>query len=116
MRNYRRLRYLIIVGLMCAGVMSADQLHDAAEDGDLDTPRQLLAVSPDVDAKATNSGATALILAAGKGHEASVNALLAASADVNAKTNDGRTALMLAAQNYNQESGPAVGRGWIKHP
>jgi len=56
---------------------------------------ELLAAGADVHAR-DEYGQTALILAAGNGHTATVERLLAAGADVNARDQNGQTALMFA--------------------
>jgi len=44
-----------------------------------------------------------LIMASKNGHQEIVQTLLEANADVNAKTSNGATALMLASQNHHRE-------------
>ena len=102
MCNYYNLKRLIIVGLLFAGVMAADSLHDAAEVGDLATVNQLLASGADVNTT-DDDGVTALMIAAQNGHEVIVSALLSGGADVNAQFTNGVTALTLA-----QEGGHSV--------
>ena len=58
-----------------------------------------LLVAVGLSAGATNAAQDNLIDASGAGDLSQVKALLAAKADVDAKTADGRTALMLASQN-----------------
>ena len=74
------------------------ELRNAAEEGNTEAVRALLA-TPGVDVNAANGyGYTALVLAAGRGHAETVTALLAAPGlDVNAADGDGYTALMRAA-------------------
>ena len=78
MRNYGSVKCLIIAGLLCAGMMSADPLHDAAQVGDLGAVQQLLSAGADVNAKLTN-GVTALTLAQKGGHSVIVELLQAAA-------------------------------------
>ena len=59
--------------------------------------RSLLAAGTGLNKK-NSDGATALMVAASKGHVEIVKALLVAKADVNAKESDGYTALMMASQ------------------
>ena len=58
----------------------------------------------------TNAAQDNLIEASGAGDLSQVKALLAAKADVNAKTPDGRTALMLASQNGHSRGGAGFAR------
>jgi len=89
---------LVVTLVVCfaPSFAKADQLHDAAEKGDVTKVKQLLNAGADVNAK-TNTGSTALIIAAGQGHIEVVEALLDNKADVNAKVNNGWTVLMFAA-------------------
>ena len=52
-----------------------------------------------INTKESEYGSTALMFAAENGYTETVQALLAAGAEVNAKTDTGTTALMLAVQN-----------------
>jgi hypothetical protein len=65
-------------------------LHIAAENGDTDMMRLLLASKADVNAR-NNLGQTPLHTAAAKNHLDAVELLLANKADVNARDNDGDT-------------------------
>jgi len=69
------------------------ELLKAAENGQTDRVKSLLAAGADVNA-ADNEGVTALIWATYKGHSQTVKALLHAGADADAKGMDGLTALM----------------------
>eukprot|EP00808_Paulinella_micropora_P018328 g78737.t1 len=76
---------------------SASELPDAAEKGDVDRIRELLAQSVDVDLEARDrDGRTALMSAARESHVAVAEALLQAKAALNTQNNDGVTALMHA--------------------
>ena len=82
----------------------AQQLIAAAEEGHVNTVKELLAV-PGIDANAQGDcGYTALIYAAEEGHENIVRMLLAAPGiDVNVKSNDGETALLFAARHGDKD-------------
>ncbi|XP_071068851.1 KN motif and ankyrin repeat domain-containing protein 2 isoform X3 [Dasypus novemcinctus] len=69
---------------------------------DLDTVLQLFRLG-DVNAKASQAGQTALMLAASHGRADVVRALLACEADVNAQDEDGSTALMCACGHGHRE-------------
>ena len=86
--------------LFAAG--NAEELIDAARDGDMDAARALVAVGTDVNEK--RYGYTALMRTAGNGHTDTVKALIAAGADVNAQDKDGNTALSLALENGHAET------------
>ena len=70
----------------------------AAERGDTNTIKVLLAKHVDIDT-ASPAGATALIIAAIRGQLPAARLLVDAGADMNAVTRDGKTALMLAVIN-----------------
>ena len=74
----------------------ADDLINAASNGDLPRVKVLLDKGGDVNAKSGN-GATALIGASGHGHLAVVQALLDKGAEVNARMSDGMTGLYLSS-------------------
>ena len=65
--------------------------------GDARTVQALLAAGADKEAKDSNGGFTALILASFHGHTEIAQALLAAGADKEAKNNDGWTTLIHAS-------------------
>ncbi|XP_066563975.1 KN motif and ankyrin repeat domain-containing protein 2 [Amia ocellicauda] len=67
-------------------------------DSDLDTVTQLLRTG-DVNAKASQAGQTALMLAVSHGRGDMVGALLACGASVNVQDDDGSTALMCACEH-----------------
>ncbi|KAM9115052.1 KN motif and ankyrin repeat domain-containing protein 2 isoform 1-T2 [Pangshura tecta] len=71
-------------------------------DDDMATIRQLLQLG-DVNAKASQAGQTALMLAVSHGRQDMVQALLACAADVNLQDADGSTALMCACEHGHAE-------------
>lgn len=71
-------------------------------DHDMATIRQLLQLG-DVNAKASQAGQTALMLAVSHGRQDMVRALLACAADVNLQDADGSTALMCACEHGHAE-------------
>lgn len=69
---------------------------------DIETVLQLFRLG-DVNAKASQAGQTALMLAVSHGRGDVVRALLACSADVNVQDSDGSTALMCACEHGHQD-------------
>jgi len=85
-----------------------EALLRAANAGNADTVRTLLA-SPNVDVNGIDDqGNTALIQAARFGHNEVVTTLLAARADVTIKNNEGKTALMLASEGGHDQTVAAL--------
>ena len=77
----------------------AKPLLKAVEAGDLEAANDLLSVAEFVDLEERDDyGNTALILALDKGHDSTVQALLAAGANKDAQNHDGDTALIRAAR------------------
>ncbi|MEW5787884.1 MAG: ankyrin repeat domain-containing protein [Pseudomonadota bacterium] len=85
--------------------MSQD-LFSAAQGGDLDGVTSRISAGADPNWTA-ESGDTPLMAAAGQGHLAVVQALLAAGARVDARNADEWTALFKAAYNHEQDCGYA---------
>src|SRR5687768_1326614 len=80
-----------------------EALLRAASAGNVDTVRTLLA-SPNVDVNGIDDqGNTALIQAAGFGHNQVVTQLLIAKADSKIKNDDGKTALVVAAEGGHDQ-------------
>jgi len=82
--------------ILSSGVKDTD-LITAAENGNVDKIRELLALNADVNSK-TQSGITALMMASMGGHTDIVKLLIAGEAEVDAKSNRGVTALITAAK------------------
>lgn len=80
------------------------ELFNAAQAGDLDQVTALLQAGTDCNV-CNEEGTTALMFAAGNGHQAIVEVLVEAGADVNTKDALGWTALMKAIFNYELNRG-----------
>jgi len=80
-------------------LLAADDIFAAAEVGDVESIKKLLAGGADVNAK-NKGGYTALHLAAKRGQAAAAKALLEAKADIAAASKSGKTALHYVAY-YN---------------
>lgn len=78
-------------------------LISAADSGDVEAVRQLLAGGADVNGT-FHDGLTALMAAAGSGHVPVIELLVASGADVNAADDHGLTALMMAASRGRVEA------------
>uniref|UniRef100_A0A8C8RX04 KN motif and ankyrin repeat domain-containing protein 2 n=1 Tax=Pelusios castaneus TaxID=367368 RepID=A0A8C8RX04_9SAUR len=77
-------------------------LAASRSEDDMTTIRELLRLG-DVNAKASQAGQTALMLAVSHGRQDMVRALLASAADVNLQDTDGSTALMCACEHGHAE-------------
>ncbi|KAG2471436.1 KN motif and ankyrin repeat domain-containing protein 2 [Polypterus senegalus] len=105
----------IVKLLLDTGLCTADKQNKAGytpimltalaafrSDSDLETVMQLLRTG-EVNAKASQAGQTALMLAVSHGRIDMVRALLACGADVNLQDDDGSTALMCACEHGHVE-------------
>ena len=98
----------MIILIACSGLIVAGQdpqadaaLRKAAQDGDMQAVKDLLARGADVNAK-DETGKTALLwVAPARDNPEMVKVLIAKGADVNAKDKEGETALMIAASQSN---------------
>ena len=79
-----------------AGASGSEALVEAAEEGELETVKKLLAEGAPVDSR-DSARRTALMLALDEGEAEVARALMAAGADVRAVDRQGRTTLMYAA-------------------
>ena len=101
---------LAVVGLFITASLHADQLHDAALEGDIEQVDRLIAQGADVNAK-NNNGRMALYIASRNGHTETVNLLLSNGADVNAKgANSGGKALTIASEGCATDGSSDPGR------
>jgi len=88
---------LLVLGLLSSGLSSfAEDLHDAAQEGDLAKVKNLIAQRAGINAEGQH-GETALHLAASHGRKQTVNFLLTCGAVVNVQDEDGNTPLHYAA-------------------
>jgi hypothetical protein len=83
-------------------VPTADELLDAASEGDIDLMKELLDKGVSPNAKGPD-GWTALMIGASKGSSAMVKLLLDRGADANAENSKGQTPLIFAAHWGHQE-------------
>ena len=97
---------IILIACFALGVSGQDAqaeaaLRKAAQDGDIQTVKDLLGKGANVNAK-DQTGKTALLwVAPARDNPEMVKLLIANGADVNAKDNEGVTALMIAASQSN---------------
>ncbi|MBU0638688.1 MAG: ankyrin repeat domain-containing protein [Planctomycetes bacterium] len=87
----------LAAALACGVLAAAEDLHAAAELGDLARVRELLARAPHSLEARNDAGRTALHAAARHGHAAVVEFLVGQGAEVDARDNSQRTPLHLAA-------------------
>jgi len=90
---------ITIAAVVLVGCGPSVDIHQAAQEGNIEAVKQAIANGVDVNAK-NNDGWTALHMAARFGQKEIGELLIAEGADVNAKNNYGWTALYIAASNY----------------
>ncbi len=95
MRQFIMLIVLVLSINFTPVFAQANDLIDAAKEGDLETVQSLIEQGADVNA-IDNNGNTALMWASARGHTETVGFLIDKGADVNAVDNDGDTALKIA--------------------
>ena len=93
---------LTLVSLFALSSVQAGPLHDAADKGNIDEVKRLIAQGANVNAKDKHT-VTALHWAADQGHTAVVELLIAEGADVNAKSKDGSTPLWAATDGGHKD-------------
>jgi hypothetical protein len=79
------------------------EIHDAAENGDLEKVKALLKDNPNLVFSKDDNGAMPLHYAAYGGRKDVAELLLANKAEVNAKAKNGETPLHMAAQNGHKD-------------
>jgi len=94
-----RLATVMLVVLAWSSLAFCGEIHDAAENGELEKIQKLLKANPDLVFSKNNYGITPLFVAAANGHRDGVALLFANKAEVNAKTGAGATPLYIAAQD-----------------
>jgi ankyrin repeat protein len=102
-----RLTTVIVIALACSSLAFCDEIHDAAQYGDLAKVKALLKDHPHLVFSKDNFGMTPLHLAALAGHRDVAVLLLANKAEVHtkvsAKVDGGMTPLHLAAINGHRD-------------
>jgi ankyrin repeat protein len=94
-----QLTAIIVIALACSSLAFCDEIHDAAQRGDLAKIKALLKDHPHLVFSKDNFGLTPLHWAALAGHKDVAALLLANKADVNAQSKGGWGPLNLAAEN-----------------
>ena len=87
---------VMLVALALSSLAFSGEIHDAAQNGDLEKVKALLKANPDLVSSKDEYGRTPLELAAPNGHKDVLELLLANGADVNAKDNTGQAPLDIA--------------------
>ena len=93
---------ITIAALVLVGCGPSVDIHQAAEDGNIEAVKKHLAAGTDVDAR-DGEGETPLHFATYEGHKETVELLIAAGADVNAKNDGGSTSLFYGAFQGHKE-------------
>jgi len=96
--GWLRLAALVVLVVLAIGpAVLGDEIHAAAQDGDLPKVRRLIRADPNLVSSPGAFGAKPLHLAAAFGYQDLVEFLLASQADIEAKTVAGKTPLHWAA-------------------
>jgi len=105
MRNFlRRMTLLVlVVFIFTATLVSAGEIHDACQTGDLDRVKQILKEDPEQLHAVTPEGKTPLHMATGWGRKEIVIYLLREGANINALNIQGGTPLHVAASRNQPE-------------
>ncbi|HEY3913897.1 MAG TPA: ankyrin repeat domain-containing protein, partial [Verrucomicrobiae bacterium] len=93
----------MLVAVAWSSIAFCSEIHDAAENGDLEKVKTLLRANPELVFSNNEAGATPLHMAAMGGHKDIVEFLLANKADINAKNNYGMTPLSISATFGNKD-------------
>lgn len=93
----------MLVSLGWSSVAFCEEIHTAAQEGDLARVLALLKKDPDLVFSKDQFGRTPLHYAAASGHKDIAELLLANKAQVNAKANNGETPLHSAARKGNAD-------------
>ena len=87
-----------------ASQAASDALHKAAERGDLETMKKLIAEKADINSQAGKDGETPLLRAITRGQTEAAKLLIDSGADVNlGRKRDGRTPLAMAESRERTE-------------
>ncbi len=92
---------LSLIFVFNLSVFANDTFINVAERGNLEAVRKHINNGVDIEAKHTQNGRTALMIASEKGHLEIVKLLVSEGANVNAKNSNGYTALILICLNDN---------------
>ena len=91
-------------GRNVASQAASDALHKAAERGDLETMKKLIAEKADINSQAGKDGETPLLRAITRGQTEAAKLLIDSGADVNlGRKRDGRTPLAMAESRERTE-------------
>jgi len=104
MKRSRRLNALILALLLFVPLAGAEEIHDAAKNGDLGKVREILAAKPECLKAVNERGYTPLHLAASAGQLEVASFLIERGADLEAKNSTGYTPLFLAVAGKKVEA------------
>lgn len=99
MKTVRHLTAIAVILFGFALAATAGEIHDAAEQGDLASVKQLVSENRDLISEQDDAGSTPLHVAATNGHKKIVKYLLKKGAEIDAGDNEHSTPLHVAAQS-----------------